>query len=120
MVDHLLPGQAGDRVQQQHAIGRQDFVGPGEEVGVTIVAEVLERADRHDAVDGLVELLPSRQQHSPVARGVHLVERLLHMGGLVLRQCQADDVDVILRDRAPHGGAPAATDIEQRHAGLQT
>ncbi len=41
------------------------------------------------------------------------------MGGLVLRQGQADDVDVVLFDGPAHGGAPAAADVEQRHPGLQ-
>ena len=37
----------------------QRLVGLLEEVVVAVAAEVLERADRHDAVDRLVELLPT-------------------------------------------------------------
>ncbi|CAM4476960.1 hypothetical protein MYBA111488_24875 [Mycobacterium basiliense] len=79
---------------------------------------MLECADRHDSVDGFIELLPALQQHAPAARRVQLVERVLHVHGLVFRQGQANDVDVIFFDRAPHGGAPAAADVEQRHPGL--
>ena len=94
-------------------------MGHLEELVIAVVAEVFERTDGHDAVDGLGELFPTLQQHPPAAWTVHLVERLFHVGGLVLRQRQADDVDVVLFDRPPHGGTPAAADIEQRHPGLQ-
>ena len=107
---------ADDRVQQHDAVVGQHAVGHLEEVRVAIVAEVLERADGHDPVDRLVELLPALQQHPLGARAVQLVERLLDVGGLVLRQRQADDVDVVPLDRPPHGGAPAAADVQQRHA----
>ena len=53
---------------------RQRRVGHLEELVVAVAAEVLERADRHDAVDRLVELLPALQQHSLAARAVQLVE----------------------------------------------
>ena len=107
-------------MQQHHAIGRQNFIGQPEEVAVAVVPEVFERADGHNPVDGLLELFPALQQHPPAARGIHPVEHALHVRGLVLGQGQADDVDVILLDRAAHGRSPAAADVEQRHAGLQT
>ena len=46
-------------------------------------------------------------------------EQLLDVAGLVTAQRQTDDVDVVALDRAHHRGAPAAADVEQRHAGLQ-
>ena len=48
-------------------------VGHLEEVVVAVAAEVLERADRHDPVDRLVELLPALQQHPLAARAVGLL-----------------------------------------------
>src|SRR5882757_7553413 len=85
-VDHLLFHQAGDGVQEHYAVSGQDVVGEREEVVVAGRAEVLERADRHDAADGLVELFPSIEQNPPAGRAIRLVEGLLHVGGLVLRQ----------------------------------
>ena len=38
---------------------------------------------------------------------------------LVLGQRQTDDIDVVLLHRPSRGRAPAAPDIQQRHAGLQ-
>ena len=81
---------------------------------------MLERADGHDPVDRLIETFPALEQHPPAAGAVHLVERALHVSGLVFRQGEANDVDVVLLDRPAHGGAPPAADAEQRHAGLQT
>ncbi len=57
----LRSGQPGDGVQQHHAVGGQNPVCHGEEVVVAVVAEVLEGADGHDPVDGLVELFPALQ-----------------------------------------------------------
>jgi hypothetical protein len=90
------------------------------EGGVAVVAEVLERADRHDSVEGLVELLPALQQNPLGPWTVHLIERLLDVGGLILQQRQTDDVDVVALNRASHGGTPAAPDVKQRHSGLQS
>ena len=42
------------------------------------------------------------------------------MGLLVTAQRQAEDVDVVALQRAVDRGAPAAADVEQRHAGLQS
>ena len=95
------------------------LVGHLEEVVVAVVAEVLERADRHDAVDRLVELLPALQQHPLAARGCPSRRTTsATWAAWFFAQRQADDVDVVLLDGAPHGGAPAAADVEQRHAGL--
>ncbi len=88
-------------------------------MGVAIAAEVLESPDRHDAVDGLVEPLPALEKDSPVAARVHLVKRALHVGRLIRGQGQPDDIDVVLLDGAPHGGAPPAADVQQHHARLQ-
>ena len=41
------------------------------------------------------------------------------MGLLVATQGQADGVDVVAFDGAAQSGAPAATDVEKRHPGLQ-
>ena len=44
---------------------------------------------------------------------------LLDVGLLILAQRQADDVDVVVLDGAHHGRAPAAADVQQRHARLE-
>jgi hypothetical protein len=54
-------------------------VGHPEKRRVALVAESLERADRHDAINGFVELFPALQRHTKAARGVHRVEHLLHV-----------------------------------------
>ena len=83
------------------------------------MAEVLERADGDNPVDGLVELFPALQKHPLGARTGRLGKELFDMGPLVFAQRQADDVDVVLLDRAHHRRTPATADVEQRHAGLQ-
>ena len=86
-----------------------------EEAFPTVVAEVLERADRDDPVDRLGELLPPFEQY-PLGPGtVQSRERLLCVVILILRQRQPDDIDVVAFDGPPHGGAPAAPDVEQCH-----
>ena len=80
---------------------------------------MFERADGDDAVDAFVKLLPALQQHSLGARAVHRREALLDVGLLVATQGQSDGVDVVAFDGAAQSGAPAATDVEQRHPGLQ-
>ena len=116
---NLLGTRRHDRVQHHHAVGRQRRVGHFEEVVVTVETEVLERADRNDAVNRLVELLPPLQQHSLRAWAVQRGEALLDVGLLVATQRKADGVDVVAFDGAAQSGAPAAADIEQRHPWLQ-
>ncbi len=115
----LLGAGLDDRVQQHHAVGGQHAVSHLEERVVAVEAEVLERADRHDAVHGFVELLPALQKHPFGARTRRAVEQLLDVGLLVLRQGEPDDVHVVLLDRAHQRRAPAAADVEQRHVRLQ-
>ena len=67
-----------------------------------IAAEVLESADRDNAVDGLVEVLPPLEAHLFGAGAVGGGENLFPSLLLVLAQRQADDVDVVLLDGAQH------------------
>jgi hypothetical protein len=106
-------------VQQHPPVGWQSLVGHPEKRRVALVAEMLERADRHDAINGFVELFPAPQQHTKTARGVHRVEHLLHVRGLVLAQRQPHDIDVIFLDGALHRRAPTTAHVQQRHARLQ-
>ena len=110
---------AGAALDRHPPVVGQDVEGVLEEVVVALETEVLERLDGHDPVDGVAELLPAAQQHLVRAIGVHAVQQLLAVGVLVLRQRQTDDVDVVLLQRALHRGAPAAADVEQRHARLE-
>ena len=91
-------------------------------IGIVVFAEteVFERTDRHHPVDGVVEFLPRLQANLFGTRTVGFGKQSLDVLLLVVRQRQADHVDVVLLDRPHHGCAPAAADIEQRHAGLQT
>ncbi len=115
-------------MQQHAAVVGQQVVVLLEEGGVALVpgvtgavGEVLERAQRHDPVDRHVagEFLPALDPHLFTAGAVHLVELGHAVGVLVLAQRQPDHVDVVLRHRVPHRRAPAAADVEQRHAGLE-
>ena len=80
---------------------------------------MLERADRHDSVHRLVKALPALEQHPLGTRAIRRREQLLDVGNLVLGQRQADHVDVVFLDGSQHGGAPAAAEVQQRHAWLQ-
>ncbi|OBK83052.1 hypothetical protein A5648_13410 [Mycolicibacter sinensis] len=68
------------------------------------------------AIERFVEPFPAFQEHPSAPGAVHRIEPPLNVGGLVLRQGQADHIDVEPFDRPAHGGAPAAADVEQRHA----
>src|SRR4029450_11761583 len=63
--------------------------------------------------------LPPLEQHPPGPRTVQGRERLFGVVMLILRQSQADDIDVIAFDRPAQGGAPAASDVKQGHSRLQ-
>ncbi len=78
--------------------------------------------DRDDPVDLLVELLPTLQQNPLGPRALRIVEEVLDVQRLILAQGQADDIHVILFfERAHHRRAPPpATDVEQRHARLES
>ncbi len=82
--------------------------------------EMLERADADDPVYRLVKLLPALQQNAFGAGAVGFREQVLDVVGLVLAQGEADNVDVVALHRAHHGGAPAAADVEQSHARLES
>ncbi|BBY57156.1 hypothetical protein MSAR_02920 [Mycolicibacterium sarraceniae] len=71
-------------------------------------------------VAGATELLPALQQNVFGARTGVLVEESLRAGLLVAAQGQPDDVDVKALHGPVQGGAPAAPDVEQRHARLQS
>ncbi len=104
-------------MQQHDAVVGQRLVGHREEVVPAVLAEVLEGTDRHDAVDGLVELLPTLQQHALAPRALVLGEDALDVRLLVLAEGESDDVDVVLLDGPQHRRAPpAAADVEQGHA----
>jgi hypothetical protein len=106
-------------VQQHHTVGGERLVGHLEEVGVAVTSEMLEGADRHDAIHLFVELFPAPQQHALASRGGMLVQTLLHVRLLIAAQRQTDDVDVIALERTNDRGAPPAPDIEQCHPRLE-
>jgi hypothetical protein len=108
-----------DRVQHHHAAGRQRRVRHLEEVVVTVAPEVLEGADRHDAIDVFGELLPAVEQNAFASWGVRLGEQLGHVRLLVLAKGKTDDVDVVALDGPLDGGTPATTDVQQRHPRLK-
>ena len=101
------------------AVVGQDVEAVLEVVVVALEAEVLEGLDRDDPIDRLVELLPALQPHVELAVAVGLRQQLVAVGLLVLRQRQADDVDVVALHRPLQRQAPAAADLQQRHARLE-
>ena len=56
------------------AVSGQDLVAGLEEIVVTLEPEVLESLDRHDPVDGGVELLPALQPDVECAFGVDFAQ----------------------------------------------
>ncbi len=59
-------------MQQHRPIVRHPVVGHREEGVVAFKAEVLERANRNDTVDALIELFPALQLYTLVAMMVRL------------------------------------------------
>lgn len=86
---------------------------------IPLFAERLERLDADNAVDRVVELFPAVQQHLMGTARVEAAEQTPTVGVLILAQGQADDVDVVVLDGAPHRRTPPAADVEQRHARRQ-
>src|SRR5246500_4884319 len=120
LCGHLFGSQDGDGVQQHHSVSRHRLISDVEELVVAVEVEVLERADRHDPVNLAVEFFPATQLDRLRALARVLVEKRLNMGGLILAQGQADDIDVVLVQGSVDTGTPAAADIQQRHPRLQT
>ena len=115
----FLVTRQNDGVQQHHSVGGQRVVGHLEERVVAIGSEVLERTDRDDSVDRLVELLPAFEQDSLGPGALGLVEQLLDVQRLILAQRQPHHVDVVAapgrastwlpnRNRHPATSCPAA------------
>ncbi len=119
-LGELLVARLDDRVQQHHAVGRQRGVGHLEEVVVAVAAEVLERADRDDPVDRLVELLPALQQYALGARAVRCGEHASATWAFWFwLSVRPMTLTSYFSSARVHRRAPAAADVEQRHAGLQ-
>ena len=108
-------GMAHDRLQHQPAIVGHDAVTRLEEVPVSLLRECLEGLDADDAIDRLVELLPTAQEHLAGTFGVEVVQKPVTERVLVPAQRQAHDVDVVALDGAFHHRTPAAADIQQSH-----
>ena len=119
IVEFSLAGRH-DAVQQHGAIGGQQLISPREELAVAVITEVLEWADRDDAVHRFVEPFPSLEQYPGRPGAAGCGEQPFDIGLLVAAQCERDDVDVEARLRAQRGSPPPAADIEQRHTRLQT
>src|SRR5262249_31293175 len=109
---------ADDRMQQHPPIGGQYAMAAIEEGRVTLPPKVLEGTDADDPVRSAVEFLPALQRdldardRAPIDLGTDVLI-------LVAAQGKSDDLDAIALDRAEHCCAPATSDIEQGHPGLQ-
>ena len=106
-------------MQQRHAVIGQQARHFGEELAVVRNADVLEHADRNDAVEAarhcaIVDQLETHPTGKPAFGGALGGESLLFD-----RQRHAGHIDAG-RFRQIHGhAAPAATDVEHPLAGLQ-
>ena len=115
-----IVGVEADAALDGHpAVVGQDVEAGLEEVVVALEAEVLEGLDRDDPVDRAGGTAPSPPVGHRRCAGVELAQQLGAVRLLVLAQRQADDVDVVLLHRALQRQAPAAADLEQRHARLE-
>src|SRR5690606_10365906 len=112
--------QLADGVEQEQAVIREAAAGDLHVVAVVAAADVLEHADADDAVDlaanvGRLQLAivlqPELQRQVLVA--------LAGIRGLLLRDGHADRLDAVVGRGVRHEAAPAATDVEHAHAGLQ-
>jgi len=108
-----------DRVQKHSAVVGQNTVCHVEKCCVARFLECLERSDAHDAVDGLVKLLPALQPHLHRARRRNCGQPLDAVLTLVAAQRDTDDVDVVLLYGELQRAAPPASDVEQRHPRLE-
>ena len=119
VVQEELLGMRQDGVQQHPAISRQQVVGALKEHRVALNLERLEGADTDDAINGLVELLPTLQTHLDRSTGVQLGQALPGELRLLPAQRDADDVHVEFLHGPFHRATPATTDIEQGHPRLK-
>src|SRR5665213_1193728 len=103
-------------MKQHHAVGGENRPAFFEERRVLGLAEMLEGADRHDAVRLLVKRLPTLQAEvDAVLSG----GQPLAMVKLVFTERQSDNVNSMMGMRPERRSSPSATDIQQTMATLQ-
>ena len=107
--------EKADGVQHQDPLGLQAAPAGGEEIAVVAAADMLEHADRDDAVEGFVDVAV-----------IEIAEFDRHPGAeplaefdLALRHGQADDLHPVMLDGVAGEGAPADADVEHAHSGFE-
>ena len=117
-------GRAGrahvaDGVQQHHPVVLEQIVDLGEELAVVADADVLEHADRDDAVVAVVVLAVVAQFEAHAVRQPGPARLLGRQRVLLARQRDAGDAHVLHRRQVQRQITPAAADVEHLQAGLQ-
>ena len=108
-----------DRVQQHDAVLAQQIVHLGEELRVVVDADVLEHADRYDAVELLPYLAVVAQLEAYPVGQPRLARPLVRQLVLLLGQRDAGDIDLLEACEIERELAPAAADVEHLEAGLE-
>src|SRR6185369_18008135 len=110
-----------DRVQQEQAVVLQAAPGNVEEGAMVLVADVFEHADRGDAVE--LSVLAASAAEVAVIDELELDRQsgaaLPPEFRLGARDRDPDATRAVMLGGVAHQAAPAATDVEQAHAGAQ-
>src|ERR1044071_6809668 len=114
---HIGAGGAADRMQEHDAvIGEQ--LGTAAEIGlVEVDADMLEHADRYDALERAGDVAIVLQQEARRARKAFLGRARIRRLELFRRERDAGDVGVRYFSEIETKAAPAAADVEHAVAG---
>ena len=104
--------ELADRVQQHHSVGLQQLAALGEEFVIMLRADMLEHADRDDAVEPLVEQAIVLELELHMVRHAGRRRPLARDLQLVLGQGDAEHVDAGDLVQVQRHPAPAAADVE--------
>ena len=106
------PAAAPDRVQQRHAVGLQAARHGVEERAVVHHADMLEHADRDDAVEPLAHRAVVQQLERYAIRQPLGRRAGPRLGQLLGRQGDAGDARAVVARQGQRQPAPAAADVE--------
>src|SRR4029077_5273790 len=108
---------AADRVQERDAVVGEKLCAFAEKNVVEADADMLEHADRHDAVEAAVDVAIILKPEAGIARQAALERPVLGALILLLRQRDAGHLGVGNFREIERQTAPAATDVEHLGAG---
>ena len=118
-IGDARPVDPADRVDQHHAIGRQQVAALVVEGAVMGGADMFEHADRDDAVEGPLHVAIVDQFEPDMVGDAGVLRPLPRHLELFLREGDAGHVDSAVAMQVERHAAPAAADVQHFHAGFQ-